>query len=137
MHEMAIAEGVLAVVLDVAGGRRVQGVRLRVGALQRVVPDSFQFCFELAAQDTPASGACVELHEVAARWCCKRCQAQTEAHGTPLQCHACGAFDVDIIAGEEILVDAIELGDGWLYRPGRDGAEPGVAKAPGPGPLVG
>ena len=137
MHEMAIAEGVLAVVLDVAAGRRVRGVQLRMGALQRVVPDSFRFCFELAAQDTPASDARVELRDVAARWRCDRCEAETEASGPPFRCHACGAFDVDVISGEEILVDAVELDDGWHYRPGQEGNDPVPAEASGSGPLGG
>lgn len=65
MHELGLAEGILAVVLDVAERERVERVRVSVGALQRVVPDSLRFCFELAAQDTLASKAVLDVEVVA------------------------------------------------------------------------
>ena len=55
-------------------------MRVSVGAGQRVVPDSLQFCFELAAHDTIAanarldveitagSGAMVEAVKLASGW---------------------------------------------------------------------
>lgn len=64
MHELGLAEGILAVVLDVAARERVERVRVSVGELQRVVPDSLRFCFELAAQDTLASKAVLDVEVV-------------------------------------------------------------------------
>ena len=55
MHEVALAQGILDVVLDVAGGREPRTVRVRAGELQSVTQDSLQFCFEMVAQDTPAA----------------------------------------------------------------------------------
>jgi Zn finger protein HypA/HybF involved in hydrogenase expression len=62
MHEMALAQGILGVVLDKANGERVRAVRVRVGALQRVVPESLELCFRLAAADTVAADALLHLH---------------------------------------------------------------------------
>jgi hydrogenase nickel incorporation protein HypA/HybF len=61
MHELGLAEGILAVVLDVAGSERVERVRVSVGALQRVVPDSLRFSFEVAAQETLAANAVLDV----------------------------------------------------------------------------
>jgi hydrogenase nickel incorporation protein HypA/HybF len=125
MHELALAEGILAVALDVADGRPVRCIRVRVGALQLVVPDSLDFCFQLATADTSADGARLEQLEVPARVRCTRCAAESEAASAPFQCRVCGSFDVEVTAGDEILVDAVELDDGWRYRPGSDdGATP-------------
>ena len=84
MHEVALAQGILDVVLDVAGGREARTVRVRAGELQSVTQDSLQFCFEMVAQDTPAAAARLE---------------------------------VEIIPGDALLIDAIELDDGWHFRP--------------------
>jgi hydrogenase nickel incorporation protein HypA/HybF len=65
LHELGLAEGILAVVLEVAARERVERVRVSVGELQRVVPDSLRFCFELAAQDTLASQATLDVEIVA------------------------------------------------------------------------
>ena len=52
MHEMGIAEATLDMVLEAASGSRVKRVRLRIGKCLLVVPDSFQFSFELASAGT-------------------------------------------------------------------------------------
>ena len=64
MHELAIAESVVATVLERTGGRQVSVVRLRVGRLSGVVPDALTFCFELATAGTPLEGATLEIEEV-------------------------------------------------------------------------
>jgi Zn finger protein HypA/HybF involved in hydrogenase expression len=61
MHEVALAQGILDVVLEVADGRQVQTVRVRAGELLAVSDDSLQFCFELVAQDTLAAAARLEV----------------------------------------------------------------------------
>lgn len=54
MHEMGFAEGILAVALDAADGRKVRRIQLQVGKLHQVVGDSLQFSFELLATETSA-----------------------------------------------------------------------------------
>jgi hypothetical protein len=61
MHEMAYAEGILAVALDVSAGHPVRRVQVRLGAQHGIVLDSLRFCFELAAEDTPAADARLEV----------------------------------------------------------------------------
>lgn len=64
MHELALAQGVLDIVLEVAHDEPVRLVRVRVGELQRVVPESLQFCFQMVAQDSPAERAELVIDEV-------------------------------------------------------------------------
>ena len=52
MHELAIAESVVTMVLERTKGRVVSVVRLRVGQLAGVVPDALTFSFEVAAAGT-------------------------------------------------------------------------------------
>ena len=47
---MAITQGVVDAVCEHAAGRRVHSVRVEVGALCAVVPDSMQFCFDLVTE---------------------------------------------------------------------------------------
>ena len=54
---MAITQGVVDAVCEHAAGRRVHSVRVEVGALCAVVPDSMQFCFDLVTEGTVADGA--------------------------------------------------------------------------------
>jgi hydrogenase nickel incorporation protein HypA/HybF len=117
MHEMPLAEAILEVALGVADGRAIRQVRVRAGALQRVVPDSLQFCFELVAAETPAAEARLLVEIVPARLRCRRCDRETDQLAPPFLCGACGDPDVEYVSGDELLVDGVETDVGWRYRP--------------------
>lgn len=112
MHEMALAEGILRVVLKAAGGRPVSRVRLEVGRLQMVVPDSLQFSFRLVAAGTPAAEATLDLQEVPAVLRCGKCGAESRLDLPAFNCGDCGASDIEVISGDELMIDAIALLDG-------------------------
>jgi hypothetical protein len=57
MHELGLAEGIMTVAIDMAGGRKVLRIVVRIGEDQRIVPDSLEFGFQLLAEDTICEGA--------------------------------------------------------------------------------
>lgn len=130
MHEMSLAEGILEVALQAAEDQPIRRVRVRAGALQRIVADSLQFCFELAAAGTPAAEALLDLAILPARLRCRRCQAESELMQPPFLCAACGDPDVAYVGGDELLVDGVELDSGWRYRPGFAGGRTVTANVP-------
>jgi len=111
MHELAIADAVVRIASDHAQGRRVATVRVTAGHLRQVVPDALAFAFELVAQGTPVEGAELVLREVPARVRCNACGVESEQPQLPLACRACGGFDVAVTAGEELLVEELEIVD--------------------------
>jgi hydrogenase nickel incorporation protein HypA/HybF len=111
MHELAIAEAVIAIAADHAAGRRVSAVQVRIGHLRQVVPAALEFSFELAAQGTRVQDARLEIEHVPAAGVCRRCGAESELDGFPLACGACGGLDVEVIRGEELLVASLECDD--------------------------
>ena len=64
MHEMGLAEGILAVCLPIAGDRPVLRVAVSVGERQVVSADSLEFSFQLIAEGTVAGGAALEVRSV-------------------------------------------------------------------------
>lgn len=118
MHELALCEGVLSVALEASGGRPVKRVRVRVGQLQRVLPESWEMCWRMAAMDSPAASAISELVEAPARVRCRSCGAEGPP-SPPLECAECGSPAIAILAGEELVVEEVELEDGLvLANPG-------------------
>jgi hydrogenase nickel incorporation protein HypA/HybF len=109
MHELAIAEAVIRIASDHAAGRPVSAVFVKVGHLRQVVPSALEFSFELAAAGTAVEGARLEFEEVPTTGACRACGAEAQLPGFPLACPACGSLDVEIVAGEELLVDALEV----------------------------
>jgi hydrogenase nickel incorporation protein HypA/HybF len=111
VHELAIADAIVQIAAAHARGRRVARVELRVGHLRQVVPSALEFSFELAAQGTPVEGAELALETVPARVACARCGSHSEPESFPLACGRCGSLEVEVVAGEELVVDALELSD--------------------------
>jgi hydrogenase nickel incorporation protein HypA/HybF len=110
VHELSIAQAIVDVAAGHAReGTRVAVVHVRVGRLRQVVPSALAFAFELCAHGTPADGAELVLEEVGIAGRCRACAAEAELPGFPLACPACGSLDVDVLQGEELLVDELEL----------------------------
>ncbi len=109
MHELSIAQAIVDVAVRNAGDSRVARVYVRVGRLRQVVPSALAFSFELCAHGTPVEGAALELETVPAGVSCLSCGACSEPDGFPLACGACGGLKVEVVQGEELQVESLEL----------------------------
>ncbi len=84
-------------------------VYLKVGHLRQIVPSALAFSFELVAHGTPAEGAELEMQQVPATGLCKDCGEESRLAAFPLQCGSCRSNDLELIQGEELLVESLEL----------------------------
>ncbi len=109
MHELSIASAVVATATKHADGRPVSVVSVRVGALRQVVPDSLRFSFGIVARDGLCQDARLELTEVALRLRCDRCGGEWEPSEPAFRCADCAQSTVQVLAGEELEVDYIEV----------------------------
>ncbi len=82
---------------------------MKVGHLRQVVPSSLVFGFELLAEGTPVEGAELEIEQVPTEGRCRRCGLESRLGGFPLLCPGCGGFDLEILKGEELIVESLEL----------------------------
>lgn len=111
MHELSIAQAIVDVATRHARGRTVVKIEVRVGHLRQVVPASLEFAFSLLTQGTALDGAELSLAQVPVSVRCRVCRAESVPEDFPLRCGRCGALDVELLSGEELLVDALELED--------------------------
>ena len=111
MHELSIAGAIVAIAEEHARGRRVAKVELKIGHLRQVVPSALTFAFELVTQGTCVEGAELEIEDVPARVACRSCKADSQVVEFPFACPSCGSVEVDVKAGDELFVDALELVD--------------------------
>ena len=109
MHELSIARAVIDVAVRHAGGHPVTQVRLRVGQLRQVVPDTLAFYFNIAAEGTPCEGARLEQELVRVRLRCRTCAHEWAIHEPSFRCPGCGGADAELLAGEELDVESIEV----------------------------
>ena len=108
MHELAIAESVVEAVTQRLPGAKVACVRLEIGALSGVVPDSIRFCFDLATEGTGLAGARLEITEPPARCRCRACGAEFQPDSPIVLC-PCGSPDVAVLAGEELKIVSVQV----------------------------
>lgn len=109
MHELSIAEAIVEVAERHAAGRTVTKVEVRVGHLRQVVPTALKFSFELITQGTALDGSDLVIEAVPARGLCRDCGEESTMAEFPLACSVCGGLDMEILAGEELQVDSLEL----------------------------
>ena len=104
-----MCEGIIEAVERRAAGRRVTGVRVRVGARHRVVGPSLDQAFELVAAGTVAEGAAVDLVVVPVTLGCRDCGHQAESQEPLAACPACGGTDLEMDGGDELVLESIAL----------------------------
>ena len=109
MHELSIAESIVQIANRQADGRRVTRVYMKIGHLRQVVPSALDFSFGLVAEGTTVEGAELEMEEIPAVGMCRTCEAENGLWAFPFQCQACGGLDLEILRGEELLVESLEL----------------------------
>jgi hydrogenase nickel incorporation protein HypA/HybF len=109
MHELSIAQSILAVADRHAAGRRIARVEVKVGHLRQVVPSALEFAFELLAP-----GVELAIVEVPTTVRCGTCGAESRLDGFPLIC-PCGSAAVEIVAGEELTVESLDVDEEVAY----------------------
>lgn len=112
MHELAVTQSVLDIALRhaaPAGAARITDVHLVIGQLSSIVDDSVQFYWDIVSENTLARGARLHFRRVPAELRCRDCAHQYTLTGEDLACPACGSLRVQVVAGEQFHVEAIDI----------------------------
>ena len=108
MHELAITQSVVDMVVERMAGRRIATVRVRVGELSGVVPDAMLFCYDLVTAGTDLEGSRLEIECTPGRAHCRDCGRDFAVPDLIMLC-PCGSADVQLLAGKELEVATVEL----------------------------
>jgi hydrogenase nickel incorporation protein HypA/HybF len=119
VHELAVAQAIVAAAERHAEGRPVSVVRVRVGRLRQVVPESLGFYFEIAAKETLCQGAELEWERADSRLRCSACSAEWDPAPPPardgselivrFRCPECSSADHRVVSGDELVVESIDV----------------------------
>ncbi|MDX6286481.1 MAG: hydrogenase nickel incorporation protein HypA/HybF [Frankiales bacterium] len=109
MHELGMCESVLYAVQRRAGNRRVTGLRVHVGALNRVVEPAFVQSFTMVATGTVAEDAEIDLVIDPAEFRCLQCEASLASADIMSVCTQCGSTSLELVSGEQILLESISV----------------------------
>jgi hydrogenase nickel incorporation protein HypA/HybF len=112
MHEMALAESVLAIVERAArqhAASRVTSVRLEIGALSHVAPDALRFCFEAVQRASIAEGAALAIERTPGRAWCMPCGRDVALDRLGAPCPECGGYQLGVTRGDAMRVKDIGI----------------------------
>jgi len=111
MHELMVTESILEITLRharQAKAARISDLYLVIGSLSSVVDDSVQFYWEFISEGTAAEGAILHFRRIPAELACQAC-GHTYSPNENLTCPVCESSDIQIIAGQEFFLEAIEI----------------------------
>jgi hydrogenase nickel incorporation protein HypA/HybF len=114
MHELSIAQGIIEIVEQhVPPDERdmVRAIRLKVGEMSGVVPDSLEFCFTALIAQTPLEKARLEIEQIPFTMRCASCESVFGSEQGLAVCPSCGGIDTKLVTGSELNVVDIELED--------------------------
>ena len=112
MHELAVAQALVEQVdalIDQHGATQASLIRVRIGPLAGVVPELLATAFPLAAAGRRMERAELDCITAPIRVRCRTCGAETEAAMNRLICGACGDWHTQVISGDELLLESVEL----------------------------
>lgn len=112
MHELAVCQGLMAQVAQVArreDAEQVTRILLSIGPLSGVEARLLADAFPIAAAGTIAEGAQLEIEQLPIRVKCLTCSEETEAAANRLLCGACGDYRTQLLSGDELLLKSLEL----------------------------
>jgi hydrogenase nickel incorporation protein HypA/HybF len=116
MHELSLVTSIVETVTDSLAaypGARVIEVRLRVGALASVIPESLEFCWGIVSEATPLEGSKLVVNMLPVVMHCAACDADVTLDGVQsFRCPKCGELCADMRQGRELEIDSIEIDDG-------------------------
>jgi len=112
MHELSLAQSLVEDIVAAArreGADRIVRVNMAVGAMSGVDADAFEFAFPVAAEGSLAAGAELKIREIALSVRCRDCGAVTSPDPLLCRCETCGSASVEVEAGRELKVEALEI----------------------------
>lgn len=108
MHEVSIAQAIVAAVTDAVDGAAVESVEVRVGALSGVVASALQFAWDVVTVQTPLAGSVLVVQSVPTTVYCPSCQAVV-APQVGFLCPGCGELSGELRSGRELEVLSARL----------------------------
>ncbi|BBZ05293.1 hydrogenase expression protein HupH [Mycolicibacterium chitae] len=110
MHELSLCHAIAGVVKSHTAGRQVDVVRVQVGALRQVVPESLEFCWTLVRSHEDMPEAELELELVPAEVRCGQCGHRGGLESRwAVCCSRCRSGEVEVLRGNEFLVTSLDV----------------------------
>ena len=115
MHELSVCIALLDKVQALAaerGAGKVTEIVLKIGPLSGIEVPLLRHAYPLAAAGTVAEGANLVIDTAKVVIRCSQCGAESEVAANRLLCTSCDDFRTNVISGDELVLERVELETG-------------------------
>jgi hydrogenase nickel incorporation protein HypA/HybF len=114
MHEMAVAQDLVEVIVAEAQKRRAKPVRAKMscGQLNAVNDEVLSFAFEAVVEGTVCEGMTLEIEHKPMQAKCRQCARMYAVDFSSVRCPACGGEDFELLPDAPIILEEIEFVEG-------------------------
>jgi hydrogenase nickel incorporation protein HypA/HybF len=111
MHEMMVAENLLAAISNEAAKRDVKpiGAKISCGKLYAINDEALHFAFEAIAKGTLCEGLKLQIEHKPLQARCKKCNETFSADFSNPNCPKCESSDFELLPDEPLLLEEIEF----------------------------
>jgi hydrogenase nickel incorporation protein HypA/HybF len=114
MHELSIVMSILDIAqreTAKAGATVVEEIDLDIGELSTIEMEAFSFAWNQAVRDTILEHAHLNVNRIGGQARCISCCIAYSIHDVFEPCPVCGDHLVEIVAGKELRVRSLLVGD--------------------------
>lgn len=112
MHEMSIAQSLIQIIREEMvnhNATTLKSVKVHIGQLSAVVPESLSFCFEVMTSKTDLEGAKLITEVIPLKGVCSDCEKAFEIKEYVFVCPYCGGTNINTIAGQDLSIVEMEV----------------------------
>ncbi|HVO76259.1 MAG TPA: hydrogenase maturation nickel metallochaperone HypA [Ignavibacteriaceae bacterium] len=112
MHELSIAEEIISIVrryLTTENNSNVKTIRIKIGKLSNILPESLLFCFNASVEGTELEGAKLEMKYIPVTISCAECGENSNSEDYIFACPVCGSSKIKVLSGDELQIQEIEI----------------------------
>ncbi len=92
-----------------ARGRPIKKIAMKIGKMSGINPHFLQESFDVFKEDSGCAEAVMEVELIDIKIKCKSCQKESVLDKYHFSCPVCQSTDIEIITGQEMHVDHIEI----------------------------
>jgi hydrogenase nickel incorporation protein HypA/HybF len=114
MHELSVAQNIIEIIqqsVPKTEWNQVTAVRVKIGAVAGIVPDSLKFSFQAITSESEFSDVDLITERIPFRVHCHTCNNDSENDDGFAVCGNCGSTNILILSGMELQINEIELNE--------------------------
>lgn len=108
---MSVTKSILEIIkgeMKKSSLKSLKSVKVKVGELTAIEPDTLMFCFEASVKDTELEGAVLEVEKVPLTGRCGNCGTMFRLRGFISICPVCRGRSIEKMTGTELDIVSME-----------------------------